>query len=224
MKFPGTGGRGKGEKPSEPVELPERSADVTLVPPGGARIPARVLGSEQGMLLVAIMVPSEPLSPRQLDALVLEFNDAQGRSHLVGTASIEDPSDPDVLRIVDPRSLDVVQEREYVRIKSARPAIVFGGPDLAQINSYTIDISGGGFLLAADMLKVGDQVHFQIDLTAGERPISGTGKVVRIDARGRRGVVFDDIKDLDRRRLIRYIFECQRAELRLGLEADHHGE
>ncbi|HTU79825.1 MAG TPA: PilZ domain-containing protein [Solirubrobacteraceae bacterium] len=221
MKF----GRDKTAKPpATTVELPERSDTVTLVPLSGARIPARVMESEEGMLQVAIMVPIEPLSAAQLQALVIEFQGPNGRVHLTGTAST-DPSDPDVLHIEQPRSIDVVQEREYVRIKSARPALVFGGPELIQINGCTVDISGGGFLLAgADALKIGDQVHFQLELAAGELPVSGTGKIVRIDAHGYRGVIFDEIKELDRRRLIRFIFECQRAELRMGLEVERHGD
>jgi len=217
--------RGKPHRAQAPIELPEHGAVVTLAPAGGSRIPARVIESGEGTLLVAITVPADPLTPAQLQALVVEFQGPTGRVHLTGTAAMEDPADPDVLRIDEPRAIDVVQEREYVRVRSARPALVFGGPDLVQIDSCTVDISGGGFLLAgADMLSVGDQVHFQIDLAAGESPVCGTGKVVRIDPTGHRGVAFDEIKDLDRRRLVRYIFECQRAELRMGLEVGHHGD
>ena len=228
MRFalPGTGGRGKAAaSASSGFELPEHGDAVTLAPASGPKIPARVIEAGAGTLLVAITVPVEPLSPRQLEALAIEFQGPTGRVHLTGTAIVEDPSDPDVLRINDPRSIDVLQERDYVRIRAARPALVFGGPDLVQIESCTVDVSGGGFLLAAaDALNIGDEVHFQLDLTAGEPAVCGTGKVVRIDPTGHRGIVFDEIKDLDRRRLVRYIFECQRAELRLGLEVERHGD
>lgn len=219
-------GRGGAATSASPAfGLPEHGDTVTLVPSSGSKIPARVIESAPGTLLVAIMVPIEPLSPSQLQALALEFQGPTGRVHLTGTASVEDPSDPDVLRIDEPRSIDVVQEREYVRIRSARPALVFGGPDLVQIDSCTVDVSGGGFLLAAaDALTIGDQVHFKLDLTAGEPPVCGTGKVMRIDPAGHRGIAFEEISDLDRRRLVRYIFECQRAELRLGLEVERHGD
>ena len=61
MKF----GRGNAEK-SQPVTLPERSQTVTLIPPGGED-PARVLERGPDTLLVAIMVPTAPLSQRQLE-------------------------------------------------------------------------------------------------------------------------------------------------------------
>ncbi len=211
-------GRGAEQK-SKPVALPERSQTVTLVPHGGQGISARVLERGADSLLVAIMVPIGPLSHRDLEGMVLEFVAPQGRVRLTGTTTIEDPSDPDVLRIEAPRSIEVLQEREYVRIMSTRPAIVYGGRDRTQVESYTVDLSGGGFLLAGpDTLKIGEEVRFQLTLTPGVLLISGTGEVVRVDRQGRRAVAFTSITELDRRRLIRFIFECQRAERQRGLQ------
>ncbi len=213
-------GRGNADS-SKPVALPERSDAVTLVPTEGERIPARVLERGADTLLVAIMVPTEPLDYEQLEGIVLEFLGPQGRVRLRGTAAVEDASDPDVLRIDRPRSIEVLQEREYVRIKATRPVLVYGVPEQLQIQSYTVDVSGGGFLLAGpDSLKIGDEIQFQLSLTEGVLPVGGTGKVVRIDRGGRRAVEFASISDLDRRRLIRFIFECQRTERRRGLETD----
>ncbi len=206
---------------SAPVTLPGRSQTVTLAPPGRETVPARVLESAPDALLVAIMVPTEPFTYGQLEGMVLEFTASHGRVRLTGTASLEDPSQPDVLRLDGPRSIEVLQEREYVRIKSARPAVVYGPPDQIPVQSYTVDLSGGGFLLAGpDSLKLGDEVQFQLTLTPGVLLISGTGRVVRVDSQGRRGVEFESISELDRRRLIRFIFECQRSERQRGLETD----
>jgi hypothetical protein len=214
MKF----GRGSTEK-SKPVALPERSQTVTLVPRGGKGITARVLECGPDALQVAIMVPIGPLSARDLDGLVLEFVAPQGRVRLSGTTTIDDPSDPDVLRIESPRSIEVLQEREYVRIRSARPALVYAGPNRTAVESYTVDLSGGGFLLAGpDTLKIGEEVRFTITLTPKDLVISGTGEVVRVDRQGRRAVAFKSIAELDRRRLIRFIFDCQRAERQRGLQ------
>jgi hypothetical protein len=213
-------GRGHVEK-SQPALLPERAATVTLVPSTGERIPARVLQSGAETLLVAIMVATAPLSYRQLEGLVVEFVGERGRVRLTGTATMENPSEPDVLRIDRPRSVEVLQEREYVRIMSSRPVLVYGGPDQIPVQSYTVDLSGGGILLAGpDSLKIGDEVEFQLTLTPGVLLIGGKGKVVRIDAQSRRAVEFTAISELDRRRLIRFIFECQRSERQRGLETD----
>jgi hypothetical protein len=213
-------GRGDTSKP-QPLALPERSDTVTLVPASGERIPARVLESGADTLLVAILVPTAPLSYGQLEGLMLEFVGPRGRVRLSGTATVEDPAEPDVLRIDRPRSIEVLQEREYVRIMSTRPAVVYGGPGQIPVQSYTVDLSGGGFLLAGpDSLKIGDEVEFQLTLTPGVLLIGGKGKVVRVDAQSRRAVAFTSISELDRRRLIRFIFECQRDERHRGLETD----
>jgi hypothetical protein len=214
MKF----GRGSPER-SKPVALPERGQDVTLVPRGGKGINARVLECGPDSLLVAIMVPIGPLSAKQLEGMVLEFVSPNGRVRLSGTTTIEDPSDPDVLRIEAPRSIEVLQEREYVRIRSARPALVYAGPNKGPVESYTVDLSGGGFLLAGpDTLKIGDDVHFTITLEPGKLQIKGTGEVVRVDRQGRRAVAFKSITELERRDLIRFIFDCQRTERQRGLQ------
>jgi PilZ domain-containing protein len=201
------------------VALPERAQTVTLVPRGGKGITARVLERGPDALQVAIMVPVGPLGARDLDGLVLEFVAPQGRVRLSGTATIEDPSDPDVLRIDSPRSIEVLQEREYVRIRSARPAVVYAGPNRMAVESYTVDLSGGGFLLAGpDTLKIGEEVRFTLTLKPKELVITGTGEVVRVDRQGHRAVAFKSIAELDRRRLIRFIFDCQRAERQRGLQ------
>ncbi|HEY2202256.1 MAG TPA: PilZ domain-containing protein, partial [Solirubrobacteraceae bacterium] len=123
-----------------------------------------------------------------------------------------------------PRSLEVLQEREYVRIRSARPVLVYAAHDGMRVQSFTVDVSGGGLLLAGpDTLRVGHELTFQLTLTPGVTPVSGKGRVVRVDSQGRLAVEFESISDLDRRRLVRFIFECQRSERRRGLEGDDRG-
>jgi c-di-GMP-binding flagellar brake protein YcgR len=46
---------------------------------------------------------------------------------------------------------------------------------------------------------------------------------VRVDRQGRRAAVFHEISDLDRRRLVRFIFECQRTERQRGLREENDG-
>jgi PilZ domain len=211
-------GRSEPQKPKS-LAMPERTQTVTVVPARGKGLPARVLESGEDGLLVAIMVPIEPLDSGQLDGLVVEFVAAQGRVRLTGTTTIENPAEPDVLRLTEPRPLEVLQEREYVRIQSSRPVLIYGGPDKMPIQSYTVDISGGGFLVAGpDLLKLGEEIQFKLTLTQGTLEISGTGTVRRVDAQGRRGIEFASISEADRRSLIHFIFECQRAERQRGLQ------
>lgn len=206
---------------SKPVALPGRSETVIVRTQSGGRMPAKVTARGPQSLQVAIVVPIKPFSSAELDGMVVEYSSRRGRVRLCGTAIVEDPREPDLLRIEGLRSIEVLQEREYVRIQSARPVVVYAGGDRQEVQSYTVDLSGGGLLLAGpDTLKIGDAIKFRLTITPGVTPIAGTGRVVRIDASGRRAVSFEDISDLDRRRLVRFIFECQRAERRRGLQND----
>lgn len=211
-------GRSKKDS-SQPAELPDRGAAVTLSLPAGSTLPARVLERSPDALLIAITVPTRPLSERQLEELVLEYHSTRGRMRLRGLFTPEE-GERDVLRLHNPRSIEVVQQRDYVRIRSARPVIVYGGMD-GQIQSFTVDLSGGGFQLAGpDTLRVGQEIRFTLNLTPGDTPVTGTARVVRITPEGRRAVAFESISELDRRRLVKFIFECQRDERRRGLHKE----
>lgn len=220
MKF----GKG-GSQASKPAALPEPGDTATLATPGRERIAARVLEVSPQALLVAIMVATQPLTRSQLDEMVLEFVGPQGRVRLAGTTSVNDPSERDVLRIENPRSVEVLQEREFVRLRAARPVIVYLGAERMQVESFTVDISGGGMLLAGpDTLRTGEEFQFLLTLAQGEVPVSGSGRVVRIDAMGRRACAFAQIAETERRRLVHYIFECQREERARGLDKERrHG-
>ena len=202
---------------SKPIALPGRSASVILTTPSGEKFPARVLERGMNTLLVAITVPVKALSERDLQGLVLEYV-ANGRVRLHGSARIENPAEPDVLRIDEPRSIEVLQEREYVRIKAARPVLVYAGADHPQVQSYTVDLSGGGFLLAGpDTLKIGEEVSFQLTIASGAPPVTGKGKVVRTDAQGGERSP-STTSAISTSAAVRFIFEAQRVELRRGLE------
>jgi PilZ domain-containing protein len=205
----------------EPVALPTTADTVTLSTGAGGRIPARVLECSPDSLLVALMVPTKPFSASELEGLVLEFAGPRGRVRLSGSARVESAHEPDLLRIDSPRSLEVIQQREYVRIRAARPVLVYGADARLDMQSYTVDVSGGGFLLAGpDTLRVGERLDFRLTLAQGSAPVTGRGHVVRADPRGQLAVAFEQISDLDRRRLVRFIFECQRDERRRGLQLD----
>ncbi len=206
---------------TKPLPLPAESETVILTTSAGGRIPARVVERGEHTLLIAIVVPIKPFTSSELDSLVVEYAGPRGRVRLQGTFLVENAAEPDLLRLQGPRSIEILQQREYVRIRSARPVVVYAGGEDQDVQSYTIDLSGGGFLLAGpDTLKLGDELSFQLTLTPGVLPITGKGRVARIDSGGRRAICFEQISELDRRRLVRFIFECERAERRRGLQGE----
>ncbi|HEY4996465.1 MAG TPA: PilZ domain-containing protein [Solirubrobacteraceae bacterium] len=206
-------------EPTGPLVLPAAGDDVILSTTAGGRIPARVTACEQGSFTVAIMVPCKPLSEGQLAALVLDYSDVRGRVRLRGAAVLANPGEHDLLRIENPRSIEILQQREFVRVQTARPVAVTSSQEPLRIDTFTVDISGSGFLLAGpESLKVGHELGFRLSLGEDVLPVTGNGMVVRIDRRGRPAVAIEELSDLERRRLVRFIFDCQRLERRRGLE------
>ena len=208
--------RSKSETGAE-LPLPARTDVVTIVRPTGERVQARVAESDGESLLVALMFRTErPLQAGRLDELVLEFTDDRGRIRVQGAVTLEDR---ELLRFRELHSLEVIQEREYVRVPSTRPVTITAGASQGSIQTFSVDVSGGGMLLAGpSTLKIGERVEFRLSTAQGGAPITGSGTVVRTDSRGHRAICFDEIGEGDHRRLVRYIFECQRAERRRGLE------
>jgi c-di-GMP-binding flagellar brake protein YcgR len=202
--------------------LPGRAGVVTLVRPSGERVQARVAESGADSLLVALMFRTEvPLRNSELGEIVLEYTDRRGRVRLQGQVAQEER---DLLRFRELRPLEVVQEREYVRVPIARPVTITAGSSRSAVNTYSVDVSGGGMLLAGPAsLKVGERVDFRIATAKGGAPIAGSASVVRIDNQGRRAICFDEISEGDHRRLVKFVFECQRAERRRGLEQGGRG-
>lgn len=209
---------------ADPVVLPQEGELVHVAVPGADWIPAKVLQRGPDALELAVTVRMRKLTPEQLEKLIVEFSSARGRVRLCGTPAGQDPASPEMLTLTAPRSVEVLQEREYVRIRSARPVLVYAASEGMRIQSFTVDVSGGGLLLAGpDTLAIGEEITFSLTLTPGVTPVSGKGRVVRVDPQGRRAVEFESISDLDRRRLVRFIFECQRTERRRGLEEEGRG-
>jgi c-di-GMP-binding flagellar brake protein YcgR len=115
----------------------------------------------------------------------------------------------------------VTQQREFVRLKANRPVLVYVGGDRRSVQTYAVELAGGGLLLAGpDVLEIGEDVEFRLTLTPDSDPIVGIGRVVRSDVQGRRAIAFTEMSDLNRRRVVRFIFASERAERRRILEAD----
>jgi hypothetical protein len=201
----------------EDLTLPQRSDTVTVVRPDGERVQARIAEATPEQLLVALMFRVErPLDDGRLDQLVLEFTSARGRIRLCGTVALEGR---ELLRFRDLHSMEVIQDREYVRTQISRPVQIAAASSQSSIRTYSVDISGGGMLLAGPAtLKIGERLEFRLNTVKGGSPITGSGTVVRTDSQGHRAIRFDRIGEGDRRRLVRFIFDCQRAERRRGLE------
>ncbi len=215
--------RAKASSAGEEIALPERAEAVALVRSSGERMQARVAERNGNELSVALMFrPERPLGAADANGLLLEFTNSAGRVRLQGEVTLVDR---ELVCFRDVSSVEQIQQREYVRVRSTRPVSVISGGVQSTLQTFSVDLSGGGMLLAGpSTLRVGEQIQFRLTTVQGNPPVSGVATVVRADSQGRRAVCFDEISEGDHRRLVRFIFECQRAERRRGLEEDRrHG-
>lgn len=207
------------------LHLPGRQQVVTLVMPDGERLPARVAKRERDHLLVLAMVRLQPLSEQQLQHITLEHSDRKGVVQLGGTVTLEDR---ELLRFESVQAIDVTQRREYVRVNTSRPVHVLLQGSSTPVETRSVDLSGGGMLLGGlHHVRVGERIGFRL-LTErdgdGASQITGTGTVLRSYPSGQAAIVFDAISEGDRRRLIKFLFACQREERRKGLKTEEaHG-
>jgi hypothetical protein len=197
------------------VTLPDAPQDVHLLMPDGDRLPARLTHSEGGELVVLLLVPTNrPLEEYELRDIVLEASDKHGLARLGGEAALEDK---DVLRFWDLAPVDMVQRREFVRVKASRKVLVNLPGSLTPIEISSVDLSGGGMLLGGlDNVRMGAKLDFRLITDPAAPPITGSGTVVR-NGGGRCAIAFHSISEGNRRRLIRFLFDCQREERRRGL-------
>ena len=160
-------------------------------------------------MLVVLLAADEGLKPEPIEPMLLEYTSAHGLVRLRGDAVLEER---DLLRFTAAEEPEIVQRREFVRVEDVQPVVVETG-GAGSVKTHAIDVSGGGMLLSgAERLELNTQIRFQLELE-GELPIEGRARVVRADGGERRGVVFEEIDEADRQRLIRFIFDRQRAAL-----------
>jgi len=183
-----------------------------LTTPVGSHIPVRVF--ERGgdfLMLVLMLDDGEELGQDALEPLVLEYVSARGVVRFEGQAVLQER---DLVRFEVSSAPDVTQRREFVRVPALQSVVLDDGASAVKVDGKAIDLSGGGMLLGgADRLELDSVVRFRLSLGAGVRDIEGYARVVRADDEGRRALVFEQISQDERQRLIHFVFERQREAL-----------
>jgi PilZ domain len=187
--------------------------DVVLTLPGREHYRARVsrLSAEE-VVLVLMLDARGPLTPGELIPMAIEYPGPRGLVRLEGHGTV---ATKDLVRFRLDGAAEVVQRRDFVRVNIVRPLKLAREQDDGALGPWTetltANLSGNGLLAAGpDKLAIGDRVRFRIYPIEGEPPIEGAGSVVRTTDSGQRGVAIDELDRDARRRLVRFIFECER--------------
>ena len=195
------------------VPLPELRQDVMLVLPGRQSFRARVTRRTVDEIVLVLMLEArDPLNPGDVVSTTIEYAGARGLVRLEGRGTCVTH---DLVRFHLEGDVDVVQRRDFVRVQVVRPLEIAALDDDGQagpwVETLTANVSGNGLLAAGpETLGVGDGVRFRMHAVEDEPPIEGSGRVARVTDHGQRGIAIEDLDGDGRRRLVRFIFECER--------------
>lgn len=190
------------------VTLFPGSGQGTLTTPAGAELPVRTFERGEEVVLVVLVNIDDERDSDSMESAKLEYTSRRGLVKLRGEAVFEDQS---LVRFHPDGDAEVLQRRDFVRVDTPHPVTVESDAD-AKRRVHTVDLSGGGMLLADDEdLDVDQTIRFTISIVTTELPIEGIARVVRIREDGKRALMFEQIAEHDRQRLIRFVFECMRT-------------
>jgi PilZ domain len=203
---------------------PRNGAEVTMHVPQRERVAAQVTSAGDGWMDLG-MVQSVQTPAKQLERMrvFVEYVNDDGICRLVGAVTPPDPDGPrgkvppgviDVMRFDFKSSPQLLQRREFIRT-DVGVDVNFAKMDsnAPGIAAKTVNVSGGGMLVAGlPGASVGDLYSFDLFLFRGDRPISGSCRIMRATGDGQAGVMFTIINPVEQDRIVRWAFGVAQAE------------
>jgi c-di-GMP-binding flagellar brake protein YcgR len=193
------------------VKGPGIGQSVRVIAPSGASIDALVKDAGASTLLLRLDGGGEdPVELLSESDVSVEFTNERGVCRILGTAQAA--GGDFALRVDATGTIELVQRRDYVRVEAFVPVTYQpAGADGWTATAHTLDVSGGGFRLAdAEALRLGHTLSFTLDLGEGEQPLQAAATAVREAGEGAFGMCFAEILELDRQRLVRWVFARER--------------
>jgi len=194
---------------SDLAALVLNGARGTLTTQNGERLHVRVAQCDGDVvLLVPVLDPGDTFDGNGGERVLLECNCPHGLARFRGDAEVEDD---EAVRFHVFNVLEVLQRRRFFRVSTPRRVEVSNGARV--LDACSVDISAGGMLLTGlESAEVGDRIRFRLYLGTDENPIEGEANVVRTTGDGRRAIAFQQFPRHEEERLIRFLFDRQRAE------------
>ena len=182
-------------------------------------LPATVEAVTPTALTVALAVPDARINRLGGSDVAVEATSARGIQRFGGRLVLRGRSD--VFDIEVGGDMERIQRREWARVGSVIPIRVelIDEPDIEVGNgeTQTLNLSGGGVLIRDPWrLPLGVDARVEITIEATQPPVRALARVVRDAGPERKGLRFDDIEPQDSERLMRYVRERERAELRMA--------
>jgi c-di-GMP-binding flagellar brake protein YcgR len=193
-----------------PILSPGQRVHVRFPHLGALPATVEATGGEE---VVASLAVPEPRVARLHGAdVIVEWTTARGIGRLLGQLELV-PARADLVRVAVHGNVERIQRREWARVEAAVPVRVHTIEEDVGGETVTLNVSGGGVLLKDHwQLPLGADV--QLELLIDPAPVRALGRVVREAARDEKGVRIDSIARADEERLLRFVRERERAEMR----------
>jgi hypothetical protein len=199
--------------PAKPP-LPELRQDVVITLPDRTQYRGRVsrVTAEEIVVVLMLVDARDPLTLGDASPMIVEFPAPRGLVRLEGRGTV---ATQDLVRFHHEGAVDIVQRRDFVRVRVVRPLEVAQIGDEGMPGEWTkvltVNVSGNGLLASGlDSISIGDAVAFRLTAEDGEPPIAARGRVARIGDDGQRGIAIEQIDRVARGQLVRFVFEQER--------------
>ena len=182
----------------------------------GLTVPVSISEHRDDLLIVVLDGLHELLSG-PLSLLMLESTGSRGIVRTRGAAELVEGN---LLKFTLDDSVELVQRREFVRVIAAKRVVLEDDEGEVIADALTVDISGGGIRVqlprSVEMPEEG-RVFFSLflGLTDYDDQVNGTAQIVDVRPDNQVALAFEHIAESEQDRLIRFVFERQRAALRL---------
>jgi PilZ domain-containing protein len=203
------------------------AAAVTMIPldageqvmvhlPHIGGLPATVEGSTAETITVVLAVPDDRVRRLAGQEVAIERTTARGVSRYPGHLTVAGARD-ELLTVTVSGEVERVQRRNWARVGAAlavrvKPLDVGIDP----FETVSVNVSVGGVLVKDRWhVPLGTDVRVELEVAPGE-PVRCLGRVVRDAGEDLKGIRIDDMGREDEERLMRFVRERERAELRMA--------
>jgi hypothetical protein len=189
---------------------------VTLRLPHVGPLPATVEGANGDTLTVTLAVKDPRVQRLDGAEVAVESTTARGIHRVNGRLTVRTGETFDITVIGD---AERIQRREWARVSAAVPIrlVPIDDKTIPPGETTSLNVSGGGVLIRDIWrLPLGLDVRVEVVIDPAQPPIRALARVVRDGGPDQKGLRFEDISPIDGERLMKFVRERERIELRVS--------
>jgi c-di-GMP-binding flagellar brake protein YcgR len=197
--------------------LLENGEQVSVVLPHIGSLPATVESSAGAAVTVVLAVADDRVKRLNGAQVAIEKTSGRGIQRFNGTLAVAGKAG-ELLTVTLEGEAERVQRRSFVRMPAILAIKVISlEKGVKAGETTTVNVSGNGVLIKDKWrLPMGIDVRIELMLEPGGEPMRALGRVVRYSSEHEKGIRIESIASADEDRLIKFIRERERAELRIA--------